>query len=137
MVPSPKQPVRFQREEMIEHIAQEYRDAVRYTAELKRALDLFSHEFPPDSPFRYLRKGPGDAIVEYLTREGKKKTVKEITDELKAGSCIIGMMKPPAEVISKALAAYERKGLLMWLDAAKTEVGLTAWKKPAKKKAGS
>jgi len=126
--------VQFRREETINSIAREYRDSVRYTAELKRALDVFDYQFPPESPFRYIRKGIGEAIVEYLQRTSRPKSVKELMVELEAGNCILSALKPASELVSKAVGAYQKKGILTWLDAAHTQVGLAAWKKRAKAK---
>ena len=119
-----KKTVRERRESTLSHLAGEYKDALHYTGELGRAIDSFSGEIPEGSPFRYLRMNVGDAIVAYLTRVGKSKSIKELVAELEAGGCIFGMRKKPEEIVKKAVKAYIQSGLLVWADRKQTLVGL-------------
>jgi hypothetical protein len=120
--------VRRRREGVLAHLGEEYNDSLRYTSELRRAIDSFSGEIPADSPYRYLRQGVGDAIVAYLTRAGKPKKISALIAELQAGHCLFGRIKSAEEITRKAVMAYVRVKRLKWMDAKKTLVGLPAWK---------
>lgn len=129
MPDKPQKSAKSIRESALEHLAGEYKDALQLTNELKRAIDSFSGEISPVSPFRYLRTPIGEAINDVLDREGKPKTIKQLTMALEAGSCIFGSTKTPEDMVSKVVAGYVQHKLLKWMDARKTLVGLPAWKR--------
>jgi hypothetical protein len=112
------------RESTLSHLAGEYQDALHYTVELRRAIDGFRGPIPDDSPHRYLRQDVGDAILAYLTRVGKSKSIKDLVAELESGGCIFGMIKSPTEIVTKAVKAYIQSGRLEWADRKQTLVGL-------------
>jgi len=116
--------VRERRESTLSHLAGEYQDALHYTVELRRAIDSFRGPIPDDSPHRYLRQDVGDAILTYLTRAGKPKSIKDLVDELLDGGCVFGMIKSPAEIVTKAVKAYIQSGRLEWADRKQTLVGV-------------
>lgn len=119
-----KKTVRERRESTLSHLAGEYKDALQYTGELRRAIDSLKGPIPPDSPHRYLRMNVGDAVIAYLTRVDKSKSIKELVAELEAGGCIFGVRKKPEEIVKKAVKAYLQSGLLAWADRKQTLVGL-------------
>jgi hypothetical protein len=117
------------REAALANLAELYRDAMQLATESKRAIDSFTGEIPPNSPYRYLRMSVGDAIIAYLEREGKPKTVADLVRELEAGHCVFGLIKSAVEIVRKSVNAYTQAGRLMWMDRGKTLVGLPVWKK--------
>jgi hypothetical protein len=119
-----KKTVRERRESTLSHLAGEYQDALHYTVELRRAIDGFRGPIPDDSPHRYLRQDVGDAILVYLARVGKSKSIKELVAELESGGCIFGMIKSPTEIVTKAVKAYIQSGRLVWADRKQTLVDL-------------
>jgi hypothetical protein len=126
-----KQP-QSMREVALSTLADIYLDATLLTTETWRAIQSFKGTIPPDSPYRYLRMSVGDAIVCYLTRLGRPRTVAELSRELQDGHCIFGAIKPPIESVNKSVKAYVQGGHLAWMDKGKTLVGLPAWKKKRK-----
>jgi hypothetical protein len=119
-----KKTVQQRRETTLSHLAGEYQDALHYTVELRRAIDGFRGPIPDDSPHRYLRLDVGDAILAYLIRVAKSKSIKELVAELESGGCIFGRIKSPTEIVTKAVKAYIQSGRLMWVDPKQTRVGL-------------
>jgi hypothetical protein len=119
-----KKTVQQRRETTLSHLAGEYQDALHYTVELRRAIDGFRGPIPDDSPHRYLRLDVGDAILAYLIRVGKSKSIKELVAELESGGCIFGRIKSPTEIVTKAVKAYIQSGRLAWVDPKQTRVGL-------------
>lgn len=124
-----KKNVRERRMDVLSHLGSEYKDAVLYTSELRRAIDSFSGEIPQDSPYRYLRLTVGDAIVSFLKHNGSGQTVDELVTELKAGNCLFGAVKSAEEITRKAVGTYVRIKRLVWMDKKQTKVGLPEWKK--------
>jgi hypothetical protein len=118
-----KKTVQQRRETTLSHLAGEYQDALHYTVELRRAIDGFRGPIPDDSPHRYLRLDVGDAILAYLIRVGKSKSIKELVAELESGGCIFGRIKSPTEIVTNAVKAYNQSGRLAWLDPKQTRVG--------------
>jgi hypothetical protein len=117
------------RDSTLSHLAGEYKDALHYTGELRRAIDSFTGSIPDDSPHRYLRhENVGEAILTYLARVGAStksgKTIKELVEELEAGGCIFGLIKSPTEIVTKVVKAYIQSGRLVWVDRKQTIVGL-------------
>jgi hypothetical protein len=128
MAETPKR-IRERRESTLSHLAGEYKDALHYTGELRRAIDSFSGPIPEDSPHRYLRQDVGDAILAYLTRVGassgpKGKSIKDLVTELESGGCIFGVIKSPTEIVTKVVKAYVQSSRLEWQDRKQTLVGL-------------
>ncbi len=117
------------REGVLSHLASEYRDALQYTTELRRAIDSFSGEIPPNSPLRYLRLSVGESIVDYVTRAGKPQKIAALVKELHAGNCPFGAVKSPEEIVRKAVNAFAKSRRLQWMDDAETLVGLGGWSK--------
>lgn len=122
----PKAPksTRERREDVLSQLGAEYSDALRYTVELRRAIDSFCGEIPADSPYRYLRQTVGDAILTFLERKGKPQKISALVDELKAGHCLFGHVKSAEEITIKAVQAYVRSKRLRWVDQKKGLVGL-------------
>lgn len=120
--------VRERRESTLSHLAGEYKDALHYSGELRRAIDSFSGPIPDDSPHRYLRQNVGDAILAYLAKVGVSskagKSIKDLVAELETGGCIFGMIKSPMEIVTKAVKANIQSGRLVWVDRKQTLVGL-------------
>ena len=110
------------RESTLSHLAGEYKDALYYSAELLRAINSFT--ITDDSAHRYLRQDAGDAILAYLRKEGKGKSIKELVAELEAGGCVFGVIKSPMEIVTKVVKAYIQNGRLVWMDRNQTLVGL-------------
>lgn len=124
-MPKPKKTVRERRESALSHLASEYKDTLHYSGELRRAIDCFSGPIPDDSPHRYLRHdNVGDAILSYLAKVGKSKSIKELVAELESGGCIFGVIKSPTEIVTKVVKAYIQSGRLVWADRKQTLVGL-------------
>jgi hypothetical protein len=120
--------VPLRRDEILSHLAVEYRDAVQYTGELRRAIDSFSGQIPDSSPNRYLRMDCGDAIMQFLSKV-KRATIPELVQEMEAGGCIFGQVKSPREIITKIVKAYVQSGKLQWKDKKNT---IVQWKEPKK-----
>jgi hypothetical protein len=116
--------VRERRESTLSHLAGEYKDSLQYTGELRRAIDSLSGPIPDDSPHRYLRQNVGDAILAYLSRVGKSKSIKDLVVELESGGCIFGVIKSPMEIVTKAVKANIQSGRLEWEDKAQKAVRL-------------
>jgi hypothetical protein len=117
--------VEERRESTLSHLAGEYKEALQYTGELRRAIDSFSGPIPDDSPHRYLRQDVGEAIITHLTRVGPGgKSIKDLVAELEAGGCIFGVIKSPTEIVTKVVKAYIQSGRLEWMDRKQTLVGL-------------
>jgi len=112
------------REDTLSRLADEYREALRYTGELRRAIDCFNGPIPHDSPQRYLRQDVGDAILSYLARVPRGKSIKDLVHELEEGGCIFGVIKSPNEIVTKVVKAYIQIGRLEWTDRKQTLVGL-------------
>lgn len=117
-----KKTVRERRESTLSHLAGEYKEILQYSGELRRAIDSFT--ITDDSAHRYLRQDAGDAILGYLGRVGKSKSIKELVEELEAGGCIFGVIKSPTEIVTKVVKAYIQIGRLVWVDRKQTLVGL-------------
>jgi hypothetical protein len=115
------------REAALETLAEVYRDAMQLANESKRAIDSFTGPIPEDSPYRYLRLSVGDAIICFLTRQGKPRTISELVQELQDGHCVLGVIKPPAEIVTKVVKAYIQTARLVWMNKNKNTVGLPAW----------
>jgi hypothetical protein len=116
--------VQDRRESTLAHLAGEYKDAIHYTSELRRAIDSFSGPIPEDSPHRYLRMEVGDAIMAYLEHVGQGKSIKDLVAELETGGCIFGVIKSPTEIVTKVVKAYIQNGRLQWADRKQTLVEL-------------
>lgn len=121
--------VKSMREAALETLAEVYRDAMLLASESKQAINSFTGPIPEDSPYRYLRMSLGEALIAYLTREGKPKTISELVKELECGHCVIGVIKSPGEIVTKSVKAYIQSGRLAWMNKSKTLVGLPVWKK--------
>lgn len=117
--------VRKKREQTLGYLANEYKDSLLYTGELKRALDNIIGPIPEDSPHRYVRMEVGDAITSYLTRTNNSRSIKELVSELESGGCIFGVIKSPTEIVTKVVKAYIQSGRLEWADRNQTLVGLS------------
>lgn len=117
-----KKSVQQRREDTLAHLAGEYKDVLQYSGELRRAIDSFT--ITDDSAHRYLRLDVGDAILGYLRKAGKSKTIQELVAELESGGCIFGVIKSPREIVTKVVKAYIQNGRLMWKDREQTLVGL-------------
>ncbi len=117
------------RDTALEFLMGQYRDAVQYTNELKRAIASFSGDLPPDSPYRYASMTIGQAILKFLDRAGKPHTIRQLISELEDGGCTFGVIKSPDEIVRKAVMAFVRQGKLVWLDKEKSMVARPAWTK--------
>ena len=121
----PPASVQQKRDRTLGYLANEYRDSLRYTGELKRTIDSLSGPIPEDSPHRYVRMEVGDAIMAYLTRTNNTRSIKELVSELENGGCIFGVIKSPTEIVTKVVKAYIQSGRLAWADRNQTLVGLS------------
>jgi len=117
-----KKTVQQRRESTLSHLAGEYKDVLQYSGELRRAIDSFT--IPDDSAHRYLRQDVGDAILGYLAKVAKSKSIKDLVAELEAGGCIFGVIKSPTEIVTKVVKAYIQIGRLKWADRKQTLVKL-------------
>jgi len=119
------------RESALSHLADEYKDALQLTGELRRAIDAFSGPIPEDSPQRYLRMDVGDAILHFLglQQKPKGKSVDELVRELQSRGCLFGVVKTPREIVTKVVKAYVQSGRLTWMDRKQSLVGLPDWKR--------
>lgn len=125
-----KKTIQERRESALSSLAGEYKDALQYTGELRRAIDSFSGPIPEDSPHRYLRQDVGEAIIAHLTRLGPGgKSIKDLVAELEEGGCIFGVIKSPTEIVTKVVKAYVQSGRLAWMDRKQSLVGLPGERK--------
>jgi hypothetical protein len=125
-----KKTVQERRESTLSHLASEYKDTLQYSGELRRAIDSFSGPIPDDSPHRYLRHdNVGDAILDYLAKVARSKSIKDLVAELESGGCIFGVIKSPMEIVTKVVKAYIQSGRLVWADRKQTTVKLPENKK--------
>jgi hypothetical protein len=115
------------RDSALEFLMAQYRDALQYTNELKRAIASFSGELPPDSPYRYASITVGEAILNFLDRVEKPHTIRQLISELESGGCTFGVIKSRDEIVRKAVMAFVRQDKLVWLDKEKTLVARPAW----------
>src|SRR2546423_10736438 len=77
------------RDSALQFLMAQYRDALQYTNELKRAIASFSGELPPDSPYRYASMTIGQAILKFLDRVEKPHTIRQLISELESGGCTL------------------------------------------------
>ncbi len=136
--PNENTSVAAMRNSALEFLVAQYRDAQRYAAELRRAIDSFSGSLPPDSPYRYVSRNATGSIIAYLERTQTPQTIPQLIDELRAGGFFMGVIKGAEEIVSKSVHSSIKTGKLAWADRQQTLVGLPAWtptpqKKPAKK----
>lgn len=125
----PRKTVQTLREAALQTLAGVYRDASLLAQESKRAIDSFTGEIPPDSPYRYLRLSVGDSVLAYLTATNNKPvTIAALVRELEGGHCVFGVIKSSSEIVTKSVKAYIQGGRLEWADRGKTTV-----RKPEKK----
>lgn len=117
------------REEALAKLAEVYREAMLLANESARGIESFVGPIPEDSPYRYLRMSVGNAILAYLTRSGKPKTTKEIAQELQDGHCVLGVIRPALEIVTKTIKTYIASKRLVWMNKTQTLVGLPEWKK--------
>jgi hypothetical protein len=123
------------RDSALQFLMAQYRDALQYTNELKRAIASFSGQLPPDSPYRYASMTVGEAILKFLDHVGKPHTIHQLIAELDSGGRPFGVIKSRDEIVRKAVMAFVRRDKLVWLDNEKTLVGRPAWN--TKKQANS
>ncbi|HEV2989161.1 MAG TPA: hypothetical protein VG759_12025 [Candidatus Angelobacter sp.] len=121
------QTVSGMRNSALQFLMGQYRDALQYTNELKRAIASFSGELPPDSPYRYAAMTVGEAILKFLDHAGKPHTIRQLISELESGGCTFGLIKSRDEIVRKAVMAFVRQNKLMWLDKEKTLVARPNW----------
>jgi hypothetical protein len=112
------------REKTLGYLAGEYRESLEYTAELKRAIDGFRGNIPPNSPYRYLRSEVGGAILTTLESKSPQ-TIPQLIKELQSGGCVFGAVKTPQEIVTKAVKALVAIGKVEWADQAKSQVRLS------------
>lgn len=117
----PTQSVPSRRDDILTHIASEYRDVSQYMGELRKAIDSFAGSLPADSPNRYLRMECGEAIMSYFQRV-KSASIDDLVAELEAGGCIMGQVKGPREIVLKSVNAYIKAKKLVWKDKKHTVV---------------
>lgn len=125
--PSENISVAAMRNNALEFLVAQYRDAQRYLAELRRAIDSFSGSLPPDSPYRYVSKDATRAIIAFLERVQAPQTVPQLIDELGDGGFFMGVIKGAEEIVTKSVNSSVKTGKLAWMDRRKTLVGLPAW----------
>jgi hypothetical protein len=138
--PNENTSVAAMRDSALEFLVAQYRDAQRYAAELRRAIDSFSGSLPPDSPYRYVSKNATGSIIAWLERTQSPQTIPQLIDELRAGGFFMGVIKGAEEIVSKSVHSSIKTGKLAWMDRRHTLVGLPRWpeaqtmqKKPATK----
>jgi hypothetical protein len=119
-----KKRIQDRRESTLSNLAGEYKEAVLYSGELRRAIDSFTGPIPEDSPHRYLRMDVGGAILAYLGRVAGSKSIKDLVEELESGGCIFGVIKSPKEIVTKVVKAYVQNRRLTWADKQKTRICL-------------
>ncbi|HLJ89552.1 MAG TPA: hypothetical protein VKZ53_22270 [Candidatus Angelobacter sp.] len=117
------------RQATLEYLLGQYRESLRLSAQLKHAIDALTGELPPDSPYRYVSQGVGNAIVMYLDKVKEPRSIKQITKELEDGGCVFGVVKSPTEIVKKAVVAFVRHERLTWIDQQRGLVGSPNWSK--------
>jgi hypothetical protein len=115
------------RDSALEFLMAQYRDALQYTNELKRAIASFSGELPPDSRYRYASMTVGEAVINFLDRVEKPHTIRQLISELESGGCTFGVIKSREEIVRKAVMAFVRQNKLVWLDKEKNVVARPDW----------
>jgi hypothetical protein len=125
--PNENNSVAAMRNSALEFLVAQYMDALRYTKELRRAINSFRGSLPPDSPYRYVGKDATEAILSYLERVRTPQTIEQLIRELEAGSRMMGVVKSAEEIVSKSVHSNMRLGKLAWMDRKKTLVGLPEW----------
>jgi hypothetical protein len=115
------------RDSALQFLMAQYRDAIHYANELKRAIASFSGVLPPDSPYRYASMTVGEAVIDFLDRVEKPHTIRQLISELASGGCTFGVIKSRDEIVRKAVMAFVRQNKLVWLDKEKTLVARPAW----------
>ncbi len=128
MAKKDRKTVPAKREQTLGHLAGEYTESLQYTAELKRAIDSFRGVIPPNSPYRYLRSDVGESIVAFLHTKAQAQSIPQLIKELQSGGCVLGAVKSPQEIVTKAVNALVRIGQVEWVDQGKTLVALKAKK---------
>lgn len=124
------------RDSALEFLVAQYRDAQRYAAELRRAIDSFSGSLPPDSPYRYVSRNATGSILAWLERSQTPQTIPQLISELRAGGFFMGVIKGDEEIVSKSVRSSIKTGKLAWMDTRQTLVGLPAWTPTSQKKPG-
>lgn len=115
------------RNHALEFLLAQYRDAMRYLAELRRAIASLGGDLPPDSPYRYVTMNATGSIVAYLKRIQAPRTIQQLIDELYAGGFFMGVTKGAEEIVSKSVHSNIRTGKLVWMNRQKSLVGLPQW----------
>ncbi len=129
-----RKPVPSKREATLGYLAEEYKESLQYTTELKRSIEAFRGNIPPNSPYRYLRSDVGESILAFLHTKPQPQTIAQLIKELQSGGCVFGAVKSPNEIVTKAVKALIQLGQVEWVDQGKTQVVLT---KTTKKGSGS
>jgi hypothetical protein len=115
------------RDSALQFLMAQYRDALQYSNELKRAIASFSGELLPNSPYRYASMTVGKAVVNFLDRVEKPHTIRQLISELESGGCMFGVIKSQDEIVRKAVMALVRQNKLVWLDKEKNMVARPGW----------
>lgn len=77
--PNENNSVAAMRNSALEFLVAQYMDALRYTKELRRAINSFRGSLPPDSPYRYVGKDATEAILSYLERVRTPQTIEQLS----------------------------------------------------------